>query len=437
MQTEVRSTEVVTQLEVDRLIPHPLNQEIYGDPRTSPDFGELVASIRAFGILEPIIISVEYIVLSGHRRLAAAIDLGMTYVPTRMVAGLSKKEQKELIVTLNQHRKRPTSIIVREAIAIERKEEAGQNGHSVKEEQSSILLATNAGFPTRRIYEQAKKVVLSGDEALISLMDKGTVTHAYRSLHRQQGVPSPFTSLIKPSDNWNFSPVRYPRIDGNKASGYIPGDLYVNCFWYFVKSGDKVVDPMAGSGMARYVYEKRHEWMGEHLYDFDLELFDLTPQAEGICQHDLLKGFPTDHADYIFLDLPYLGMSRNAYSRKKDDLANMNQETYLASVLRIAQVCATVQKPGQLCTVISPNYTDHRKLEVINMAEFVRNCWRSCDYTLYLETYSSRRIQQSQNTGIARLNNIAKEKRLPLTDISVIMTFKRVSAETEVMQSDQ
>lgn len=102
----------------------------------------------------------------------------------------------------------------------------------------------------------------------------------------------------------------------------------------------------------------------------------------------------------------------------------MNEDTYASSVRHIAQVCASVQKPRQLCTVVSPNYTDHQKLKVINMAEYIRNCWRSSGYTLYLETYSSRRIQQSQTPTIAKMNNIAKERRLPLTDISLIMTFR-------------
>jgi hypothetical protein len=38
--------------------------------------------------------------------------------------------------------------------------------------------------------------------------------------------------LIKPSDNWNFSPVFYERIDGETGYGYIPGEVYANCLFY-------------------------------------------------------------------------------------------------------------------------------------------------------------------------------------------------------------
>lgn len=42
------------------------------------------------------------------------------------------------------------------------------------------------------------------------------------------------------------------------------------------------------------------------------------------------------------------------------------------------------------------------------------------------EAKEKRRRQLSQTPTIAKMNNMAKERRLPLTDISLIMTFKHV-----------
>lgn len=57
---------------------------------------ELVRSIRENGIQEPLILSRDYILLSGHRRLNAAKSLGLISVPVRFVdivySELSKKE---------------------------------------------------------------------------------------------------------------------------------------------------------------------------------------------------------------------------------------------------------------------------------------------------------------------------------------------------------
>lgn len=419
-------TESIEMIEVTRLIPHPLSLQIYGEPRSTANFEELVESIRVYGVLEPLVVTTKLVILSGHRRIVAAIEAGVEYVPVRKIENLSEVAQLELITTLNHHRKRLPSEMVREALAIEKLEQDA-NKETISENciQKNEILATKVGFNNKRSFEQAKSIVLSNDQPLIELMDQRTITTAYRKLHKKEGI-STYSAIIKPSDNWNFSPVQYPRIDKNESHGYIPGDIYANCFWYFVKPNDLVVDPMAGSGMAKYVYEHRHEWMGTNIYDFKLMLFDLTPQTSDIKQHDLLSGFPVDKADYIFIDLPYLGMSNKKYSDKKQDIANMDEDSYLKSVTHIAEVCADAQKIGKLCTIVSPNYIDHKKQKIVNIVEYIRESWRSAGYKLYIETYSSRRIQSSQGVAMAKLNNIAKERRLPLTDMTVIMTFERI-----------
>lgn len=420
-------TQSIEMIEVTRLVPHPLSLQIYGEPRNTANFKQLVESIRIHGVLEPLIVTTKLVILSGHRRAVATVEAGIKHVPIRKVKKLNELAQIELITTLNHHRNRLPSEMVREALAIEKLEQSTKKklisqNRTHKEDE---FLAVRVGFNSKRTFEQAKKIVLSNDQSLIELMDQRTITTAYRKLHKKEGF-STYSSIIKPSDNWNFSPVQYPRIDKSETHGYIPGDIYANCFWYFVKPNDLVVDPMAGSGMAKHVYEHRQEWMGTNSYDFRLMLFDLTPQTEDIKQHDLLEGFPVDKADYIFIDLPYLGMANRTYSNKKQDIANMSEDSYLKAITRIAQVCANAQKGSKLCTVISPNHTDHKTQKIVNIVEYIRESWRSVGYKLYIETYSSRRIQSSQSATMAKLNNLAKERRLPLTDMTVIMTFERI-----------
>ncbi len=427
-------TDRITMVPIDQLTAHPLIERVYGLPDSDADFPDLVESIRTYGVLEPLIITPDQVIISGLRRVTAAIQAGLSQVPTRTMTGLDDTAQQDLILTLNQHRKRLISTMVREAIAIEdlAKEinnnsvvHNGNHSNRSKSYLESSRLAKRVGFKDKRLFEQAKSIVLSGDSGLISLMDDKTIATAYRKFHRQQNGISSYSSIIKPSDNWNFSPIKYERLNGSVQDGYIPGDIYANCFWYFVRPNDLVIDLMAGSGMARHIYNQRHEWMGAHIYDFRLRLFDLTPQSEEIEEHNILNGLPVDDPDYIFLDLPYLGMSKYAYSRKKEDLANMDENSYLQSVMNLAKVCALGQKPGKLCTVISPNYTDHQSRRIINMTEHIRESWRSVGYKLYMETYASRRIQQRQHPTMAKINNMAKERRLPLTDIVLIMTFER------------
>ncbi len=255
------------------------------------------------------------------------------------------------------------------------------------------------------------------------------VIRAIRTEQKKDREPL-FSPIIKPSDNWNFSRVQYGRIDENlgQDKGYIPGEIYANCFWYYVKPGDLVIVPMAGSGQAWRVYESRQEWMGQQVYDFKLKMFDLTPRGKYkdlITQHDLTKNFPVENPTYIVMDIPYYGMVSQQYSNKSEDLANMDLKEWQMAMTTIAKNCAAVQKKGTLCTVISPNYRDVTKNKIFMVTDMIRSLWEFAGYQLYDKAYSSRRIQQNQTPQMARMNNQAKAHQTMLTDITEIITFQK------------
>lgn len=256
------------------------------------------------------------------------------------------------------------------------------------------------------------------------------ILRAIRNEHKKDNEPL-FSPIIKPSDNWNFSTVQYGRIDEELGEyrGYIPGEIYANCFWYYVKPEDLVIAPMAGSGQAWRVYEARQEWMGQHIYDFKLKMFDLTPRGKYkdlITQHDLTKSFPVEHPDYIVMDIPYYGMVAQQYSNKSEDLANMALEDWQVAMGTIAKNCAAAQQTGTLCTIISPNYRDVTKRQIFMATDTIRSLWELAGYLLHDKAYSSRRIQQNQTPQMARMNNQAKTNQIMLTDITEILTFRRV-----------
>ncbi|OBQ34545.1 MAG: hypothetical protein AN487_17835 [Anabaena sp. CRKS33] len=270
-------------------------------------------------------------------------------------------------------------------------------------------------------------------EAAIKRQTTLSTTGILRAIRNEQKKDSKplFSPIIKPSDNWNFSTVQYGRIDEKleEYRGYIPGEIYANCFWYYVKPGDLVIAPMAGSGQILRVYEARQEWMGQHVYDFQLKMFDLTPHGKYkdlITQHDLTKGFPAENPDYIVMDIPYYGMVNQQYSDKPEDLANMALEDWKVAIGAIAKNCATAQKTGTLCTVISPNYRDVTKKQIFMVTDIIRSLWESAGYVLYDKAYSSRRIQQNQTPQMARINNQAKANQIMLTDITEILTFQKI-----------
>ena len=233
-------------------------------------------------------------------------------------------------------------------------------------------------------------------------------------------------SLVRPTDNWSFSTLRWPRIDGWEGHGYIPGDIYANCLWYYAHNGDKVVDPMAGSGMLLRVWEHRGTWIEDVSLRIDIVLSDLLPRGpygKQIIPCDLLKGFPTEHADYIIVDPPYHGLTKGQYSNLPNDLANMDAPQWTSAMVRIAHQLRATQTRGGRCTVIVPNNRTISTGKRLLFPEIVRRIFCDADYKLFDVAYASRRTQQKQGRQMGILNNRARRSRILMSDVSEVLTF--------------
>ena len=243
---------------------------------------------------------------------------------------------------------------------------------------------------------------------------------------------NPIPSVIRPTDNWNFSSLRWPRIDGFDAYGYIPGDVYANCLWYYARDDDSVLDPMAGSGMMLHVWQERHTWLDGRLPNLTVSVLDLNPRGpygQLIRRHDLLEGLPEDSYDYIIMDPPYPGLANGRYSDLPNDLGNMEVRDWSQAMRSIALGFYNQQPSNGRCTVIIPNnrniVTGQRNL----FPDVVRSIFRDVGYQLYDTTYASRRTQQKQGRRMAILNNQARRARVPMTEVSEVLTFLKPGPE--------
>ncbi len=300
---------------------------------------------------------------------------------------------------------------------------------------------------TKKMAESARSLAKI-DDATFEQIVKGSKAKAREAQNKEptkflssKGViraanPKPdkepeFSPLIKPSDNWNFPQVEYGRIDeSGESHGYIPGEIYANCFWYYAPDGGEVCDLMAGRGQAMRVYEDRERWGRGRDVDFNLRLFDRLPRGrykDQIEQLDATQGLPNGyHPDYIFMDVPYFGQVVGAYSDDDGDIANMDLAAWSEAMQAVAASCAAAQALGGLCTVMAPNYCDWEN-ERIMTCNLIRQWWAQAGYCLHDIAYSTRRIQQAQNPAMAKTNTKAKRERLMLSDIAEIQTFKRLS----------
>ncbi len=117
-----------TKVPLAKIKPSPKNDTLYKPvDQTAPSFQKLVQSVRKHGILEPLTLTLDDVILSGHRRHAAAECVGLEHVPCRYVEVYSDAENfVELLRQHNNQRVKTIDEQLREQIVDADPEEAYQ-----------------------------------------------------------------------------------------------------------------------------------------------------------------------------------------------------------------------------------------------------------------------------------------------------------------------
>jgi hypothetical protein len=97
----------VNIVDVEDIEETPENWEIYRNPENDPEFIKLCESIKANGILSPLELSSDLYVISGHRRLQAALLVGLDTVPAIIddnveIEPMSRKDRITLLTERNK-----------------------------------------------------------------------------------------------------------------------------------------------------------------------------------------------------------------------------------------------------------------------------------------------------------------------------------------------
>lgn len=161
-----------------QLRPHPENVKIYND-HADPD---LVASVQAKGIINPLLITYDNRIINGHRRHDAALKAGLFQVPVVVFGSHDELDILEALIESNRQRLKTNEQIGREASALLEIESrrAGQRristqnnytGEAVKElvpdqpvsaGQARDIVGAKLGYSGRHV-EQAATVVKTID----------------------------------------------------------------------------------------------------------------------------------------------------------------------------------------------------------------------------------------------------------------------------------
>ena len=70
-------------MKIEELKPHPRNSEFFDD-MSGEKWQEFLKSIKTSGVIEPIVITQDKVIVSGHQRVRACKELGITEIMTEM-----------------------------------------------------------------------------------------------------------------------------------------------------------------------------------------------------------------------------------------------------------------------------------------------------------------------------------------------------------------
>ncbi len=93
--------------------PSPENLELYRAAADDPDILKLAESIKTNGLQEPLIITEDNYIVSGHRRYAALVHNGQKQAPCRvMPVKRSEMGEDEFITLLREHNRQRNKTVV-------------------------------------------------------------------------------------------------------------------------------------------------------------------------------------------------------------------------------------------------------------------------------------------------------------------------------------
>lgn len=256
----------------------------------------------------------------------------------------------------------------------------------------------------------------------ISVLESDTLM-SHTKIHnlwcKQHGSVKANLDIIKPSDWWAFGRPKWER--DSDFPGSIPGEVYANALYYFAPRTGRAVDPMAGSGMLKRVYEDRPRWQRDRDFNLQIEYFDLHPQRDFIKQHDATYPLPTK-ADWIFLDPPYFGQSDHLF---KGELAVATEyDVYLGILAEVIEAMAVSLNPNGTMCIFLPKWSGHNQSDINrNVPQDALRIAENCGLKWIDFAVVSRGRQQESNG--ARLNERAKSIRRLHSDTCILNVLRK------------
>jgi ParB/RepB/Spo0J family partition protein len=117
----------IQRVPLDSITPSPVNDSVYRPPSADdPDIQDMARSMREHGVLQPLTVTRDGFILSGHRRYCAATLAGLETVPV-VVENITRDDPTfpRLLVTHNQQRQKNVAELLAEQVV----QRSGEDAH--------------------------------------------------------------------------------------------------------------------------------------------------------------------------------------------------------------------------------------------------------------------------------------------------------------------
>jgi hypothetical protein len=188
--------------------PSPENTLLYApvDP-ASPDVRDLAQSIAARGVLEPLVITVDGYILSGHRRYAAAQLAGLTVVPVR-IAPVHHGEEPDAVMQFlrecNRQRDKTAVEKVREELVTVSPADAYEALIAARQKAAQIAIAPVRieGSSVRKAISPAKAPMLAAVMTVLQEVLWDYLPTSIRKIHYELLNLLPLRHASKPDSHY-------------------------------------------------------------------------------------------------------------------------------------------------------------------------------------------------------------------------------------------
>jgi hypothetical protein len=162
----------LVRLPIDSIRPAPENDLIYRPIRTDdPDIQALAQSIRKYGLQQPIVVTRDHCILSGHRRHAACRLAGLREVDCEVKdIRRTDPEFETMLVEYNRQRVKGLDEVVREQVITSNPDDAYRSLVAYRKAKSAVSgeFLTIEGSKVRKIISDAKRPMLDAVKFIVN-----------------------------------------------------------------------------------------------------------------------------------------------------------------------------------------------------------------------------------------------------------------------------